>query len=194
MRKLLPQFLAVIFAAGALSTTGCVARVHAGGVVTSNPQLVTVSPGVWVVEDYDEPVFYSNDAYWLYRGGIWYRSDVYYGGWVRTAVVPVHVRRIHRPRSYVRYHARPGVRRRAVRDHRRNTRVRARPARRSPAVRDHRRPAPPPRVRTRDHRRPAPPRRVHSRDHRRAAPPPVKTRDHRKKKPKADKRDHRRHE
>ncbi len=193
MSKLLPHFLAVVFAAGALSTTGCVARVRAGGVVTADPQLVAVSPGVWVVEDYDEPVFYSNDAYWLYRGGLWYRSDVYYGGWTRTAVVPVHVRHINRPRSYVRYHGHAGVRRRAVvRDHRRNERVRSRPApRRQPAVRDHRRPAPPPRVQTRDHRRPAPPPRVQTRDHR--APPPVKTRDHRTK-PKADKRDHRRHE
>ena len=87
---------------------GCVAsgslRTNAY-VETSSPDLVLVSPGVYVIADYDEPVFYSGGVYWLYRDGFWFRSRVYTGGWVRAYSPPVVVRRISRPHVYVHYHA-----------------------------------------------------------------------------------------
>lgn len=132
---------------------------------SSQPSMVYIEPGVYVMEDYHQPVFYTDGYYWLYDDGYWYQSTYYTGGWSRVRVnyVPRSVRRIDRPRSYVRYRA-PADRRRfdrppAVRDHRsrtparRNTRVpsdrsdhRSTPARRGtpdrratpPRGRDHR--------------------------------------------------------
>ncbi len=112
--------------------SGCVVR---GQVRTSayvsTPELVMVQPGVYVMADYDQPVFYTDGYYWLYRDGFWFRSGVYSGGWVRVRNVPVAVHRIHRPHAYVHYHARG------------NARVYRAPARRGEPVR---------RVETRDHR------------------------------------------
>lgn len=51
----------------------------------SPPPLVVVSPGVQVVPDYDEEVFFSDGWYWLRRDERWYRTHDYRGGWV---VVP----------------------------------------------------------------------------------------------------------
>lgn len=90
------------------ATSGCVAsgtvRTRAY-VETSSPDLVYVSPGVYVIADYDEPVFYSGGSYWLYRDGFWFRSHVHTGGWSRAYSTPVAVRRIHRPNAYVRFRA-----------------------------------------------------------------------------------------
>jgi hypothetical protein len=100
----------------------------------ASPDLAYVSPGVYVVQDYDEPVFYTNNAYWRYDdSGRWYVSSRYNGGW-RYSAPPRALYTIRQPRSYVhyrgnvRYEARPngGIR---VRDHRRN----------GPWHRDHRR-------------------------------------------------------
>jgi hypothetical protein len=74
-------------------------------VETSSPDLVFVSPGVYAVADYDQPVFYTGGAYWLYRDGFWFRSRVHTGGWARVSSPPVAVRRISRPQAYVRYRA-----------------------------------------------------------------------------------------
>jgi hypothetical protein len=68
-----------------------------------NGDLVEVSPGVEVVADYDEPVFYSDDAYWVNRGGIWYTSGWYRGGWVRAGRVPDRVGHIEHPEAYRHY-------------------------------------------------------------------------------------------
>lgn len=160
--------------------SGCVVHARGGaGVHASSPDLVLVSPGVYVIADYHEPVFYSNGYYWLYRDGFWLRSSYYTGGWARVHTVPVGVRRIDRPRTYVRYRASGQVYRRdrsgrvirhqgrpAARDHR------GAPARRdhraTPARRDHR--APPARgPAARDHRA-TPSRAPAARDHR--SPPP----------------------
>lgn len=74
------------------------------------PELVLVQPGVYVVADYSEPVFYNSGYYWLYRDGYWLRSYTYSGGWVRVRGVPYHVRRIHQPRRYVHYRPRAAAR------------------------------------------------------------------------------------
>ena len=73
---------------------GCVATAHgtayaeadAPVVFTSEPTLVEVDSGVWVVRDYDQPVYFVDDDYWVFRDGIWYRSHSYEGGWARVDV------------------------------------------------------------------------------------------------------------
>jgi hypothetical protein len=79
----------------ALALGGCAATVATGPA----PDLVYVSPGVQVIADYNEPIFYSDGFYWRYYGGTWYRSTYYTGGWV-YARPPVAVLRIDRPYSY----------------------------------------------------------------------------------------------
>lgn len=46
------------------------------------PPLVVVEPGVQVVEDQDEEVFFVSDYYWVRRGPRWYRTKDHRGGWV----------------------------------------------------------------------------------------------------------------
>jgi hypothetical protein len=115
---------------------GCVVHgrthVRAGVAVEGPSNLVEVSPGVWVVEDYHEPVFYSDNYYWAYRSGIWYRSSYYDYGFARVSVVPARVRTIRRPRAYVRYRSTNRARVRTI-----NNRHRYHSPRRS-NVRDHR--------------------------------------------------------
>ncbi|HEY4238485.1 MAG TPA: hypothetical protein VGM88_01675 [Kofleriaceae bacterium] len=65
--------------------------------------LVEVSPGVEVLADYDEPIFYADDYYWVNRGGIWYSSTWYGGGWARAGHVPGGVIGIREPGRYVHY-------------------------------------------------------------------------------------------
>ena len=81
---------------------------YSGGVaVNANAEadLVEVSPGVEVVADYNEPVFFADDYYWAYRGGIWYQSGYYGGGWRRAGYVPGHITSIRHPEGYA--HFRP---------------------------------------------------------------------------------------
>ena len=49
------------------------------------PPLVVVSPGVQVVPEVQEEVFFHDGWYWARRDGYWYRSRSHRGGWV---VVP----------------------------------------------------------------------------------------------------------
>ena len=46
------------------------------------PPLVVVRPGVQVVEDSDDEVFFSNGFYWCRRDGHWFRTRTHNGGWV----------------------------------------------------------------------------------------------------------------
>jgi hypothetical protein len=46
------------------------------------PPLVVVSPGVRVVRDYDEEVFFVDGWYWCRRDHYWFRTRDYRGGWV----------------------------------------------------------------------------------------------------------------
>ncbi|MFN0061677.1 MAG: hypothetical protein ACKVPX_04070 [Myxococcaceae bacterium] len=49
---------------------------------TVAPPLVVVSPGIQVVEDYDEEVFFVDGWYWLRTDKRWYRARSYDGRWV----------------------------------------------------------------------------------------------------------------
>jgi len=66
--------------------------------------MVYVSSDVQVIEDYDEPIFYSSNMYWRYDGGVWYQSRYHTTGWVRVATPPAPILRIERPTAYVHYH------------------------------------------------------------------------------------------
>jgi hypothetical protein len=55
------------------------------------PTMVEVQPGVLVVQDYGEEVFFVDGRYWMRTGdGRWYRANDYRGGWivVEPRVVP----------------------------------------------------------------------------------------------------------
>jgi hypothetical protein len=113
---------------GGAALGGCAARGTVGYTATySEPSLAYVSPGVYAVEDVDEPMFYTDGFYWRLHGGVWYRSNYYDRGWA-YATPPRAVFTINQPYAYVRFHgnrhfqARRGVRTAPggvrVRDHR----------------------------------------------------------------------------
>ncbi len=138
---LIPALLVMALAAGCTVRGGLRVR-------STAPSMVLVSPGVYVIEDHSEPVFYSEGSYWRYHGGVWYSSRVHTGGWIRVRTVPHYVSRVDRPHTYVRYRgsARGEVRgngrghvRPANRDHRGGD-VRHDRRDERPAARDHRTP------------------------------------------------------
>src|SRR5580765_4401630 len=71
---------AAVLLAGCAGTVGYEASVSSDGYY--GPDLVYVAPGVQVIADYNEPIFYSDSFYWRFDGGTWYRSRSYTGGWV----------------------------------------------------------------------------------------------------------------
>ena len=98
MRYLMSSFLI----AGAFALGGCLADAsvgYSGGATVVAPNLVYVEPGVQVIADYDQPVFYSDNYYWRYDNGLWYRSGYLGGGWAVNYNVPVGVRGIGRERA-----------------------------------------------------------------------------------------------
>jgi len=46
------------------------------------PRLVVVSPGIQVVPEMQEEVFFTNGYYFARRDNVWYRSRTHTGGWV----------------------------------------------------------------------------------------------------------------
>jgi hypothetical protein len=89
--------------ASALLLVGCAgsAQFHSSASI-STPDLVYVSPGVQVIADHREPIFYSDSYYWRYNGNVWYRSSNHTRGWVRYQA-PAAILRIERPSAYVHY-------------------------------------------------------------------------------------------
>jgi hypothetical protein len=115
-------------ALGAAALTGCYATGDVGYSASytataapapdgyaATPDLVTVQPGVQVVADYDEPVFFVDGFYWRFYDGYWYRSNNYYAGWYFYERPPVAVMRIDRPYAYAHYRPSGYVARRTVR-------------------------------------------------------------------------------
>jgi hypothetical protein len=68
------------------------------------PPLVTVEPGVQVVRDADEEVFYVRGWYW-HPGpdGWWYRTHDCHGGWVAVPPQAVPGRLVEMPRGRYRH-------------------------------------------------------------------------------------------
>lgn len=145
------------------------------------PDMVEVSPGVTVVADYDEPVFYSDGFYWRNYNNIWYRSNSYYTGWSYYESPPVAVLRIDRPYAYVHYRPAGYV-------------ARSRPRYRAAPVREYRGPAPAYRretvIRGSDGGRQGPPPRREEprREERREAPRPAPRREEHREAPRHDDR------
>lgn len=107
MSKRLAFMLAALLG-GCADGSGTVGVQYASGVTVRSPELVTVDgyEDVYVVADADEPVFYSDDYYWLYRNDRWYRSRSYDRDFVYVSEPAPRVRRIHQPTAYVRYRSR----------------------------------------------------------------------------------------
>ena len=104
----------LIAATLALCSTGAAAQivVQIGAPVVAfaaPPTLVMVSPGVQVVEDYGDEVFYIDNYYWMRSGTAWYRTTNYRGGWVVVQPQRVPTRIIHLPPGQYRHyhHASP---------------------------------------------------------------------------------------
>jgi hypothetical protein len=102
----------------AVSLAGCMGTgevEYAGEVRVTSPDLIEISPGVQVIADADEPIFYSHGDYWLYRDGYWLRSNDYRRGYARVEItyVPQEVRVIERPQLYVQYRRHYGANRAA---------------------------------------------------------------------------------
>jgi hypothetical protein len=100
MRKSFSSLLFVLLVGGCAASGS--ARYSASA---TTPRLVYVSEGVQVIEDYDEPIFYSSNMYWRYDGGVWYQSRYHTNGWVRVSSPPPPILRIEQPAMYVHYHA-----------------------------------------------------------------------------------------
>ena len=107
MTKRLAFLLAV--ALGACAGSGGSGHVqYAAAVTVRSPQLVPVEDvnGVYVLADADEPVFYADNYYWLYRSGRWYRSHSYDRDWIYVSSPAPRLRSIRQPTAYVRYNVR----------------------------------------------------------------------------------------
>ena len=72
----------------------------------TRPPRVYVAPGMWVVGDSDDEVFYQGGWYWAHSHDRWYRSHGRRGGWVvvEDRHVPGPLLR-YPPGQYRRYHA-----------------------------------------------------------------------------------------
>ena len=113
LRKMI--FLAAL-SAGCAGTLGYSTSVSGSAY---GPELVYASPGVQVIADYDQPIFYADNFFWRFDGGYWYRSSSYRGGW-GYAQPPEAIVRIDRPQRYTHYRPQGWSRGRGerVRDHR----------------------------------------------------------------------------
>ena len=72
----------------------------------TRPTLVEVAPGVQVVPDNEEEVYFTDGYYWHHRGPNWYRTREYSGGW--ELAEPRYVPRTivsYEPGRYRRWHA-----------------------------------------------------------------------------------------
>lgn len=146
-------------------TAGCAGSIGYSGSVSDEgygADLVYAAPGVQVIADYDEPIFFADSFYWRLDGGRWYRSSYYTGGWV-YAMPPAVVLRIDRPQGFVHYRPQGWV------DHRAHQQ--------GPIVRDHR--AETPRVEPRQPSHASPPSRV--------TPPPTRAAPPQRERPPAPK-------
>lgn len=109
------KLLVATLLATATSVTGCgPAEVQVTATVPA-PHLVMVAPGVWVVENYDRAIYYSDGVYWQYIDGIWYRSPYYDSGFARVdvAIVPRVIVGAYRP-SHIHYRPPAHVTRRPI--------------------------------------------------------------------------------
>jgi hypothetical protein len=88
--KRLSSILVAVALGGCFATVGEDGRTGGGqATFTLNlpevlPPLVVVQPGVSVVRDLDQEVFYANGYYWVRQDGYWYRAPDHRRGWTRV--------------------------------------------------------------------------------------------------------------
>src|SRR5215831_786157 len=87
------------------------------------PELVEVEPGVMVVPEYDEEVFFVGGFYWYQSGGVWFRARDYRGGWVAMPPRRVPVRLVRITPGRYRHHVARPEQYRVIGPHGRVTRV-----------------------------------------------------------------------
>lgn len=117
MRKLIFALLLGTLGTSCYSDDYAYRGTASAGYAAPMPDMAYVQPGVQVLVDYDEPVFYTSGYYWRYNQGYWYRSPSYTGGWA-YASPPHALLRIDRPTTYVRYRPHGYVSRRPARVYR----------------------------------------------------------------------------
>jgi hypothetical protein len=71
--------------------------------VAPAPDLITISPDVQVIANYQEPIFFTDGFYWRETDRGWYRSTSYNNGWSYHADAPYRVRNIENRGSYRNY-------------------------------------------------------------------------------------------
>jgi hypothetical protein len=103
--------LASLLIAASLAACGGGGYYRSSGTVavtahSSAPDMAYVSDGVYVIADYDEPIFYADGYYWYNNNGYWYRSGSYTGGWVSVSTPSYRVARIGNPYAYRHYRPR----------------------------------------------------------------------------------------
>jgi hypothetical protein len=79
---------------------------YSGDATTPTLVALDIDPSIQVVTNADEPIFYLESSYWLYRDNHWFRSSSHRSGWKRIDMPPEPLRRIDQPLAYVHY--RPG--------------------------------------------------------------------------------------
>ncbi|HEY6098567.1 MAG TPA: hypothetical protein VIW03_04015 [Anaeromyxobacter sp.] len=80
MRNLLLSLVLGSFLAPRLAVAQAAVDIRIG--FPAPPPLVVVSPGVRVVPEYHEEVFFVDGWYWARRDAVWYRTRDHRGGWV----------------------------------------------------------------------------------------------------------------
>src|SRR5262245_24666070 len=96
-------FRSIIPALIAASLAACETSVGVAYPTTPTPDLVAISPGVSVIADYEEPIFYTGGFYYWRLGGAWYRSPNYTTGWAYWPRAPYGIVQIRVPYRYKYY-------------------------------------------------------------------------------------------
>ena len=116
--KRLYAVLSGVILATLLGATGCTSSGYGYSTVgvsatynyPARARLVYAGDGLWVVANQPRPIFFSDGYYWMYTDRGWYMSPRFGAGWRFTYNVPVAIYRIDRPRAYVNFSFRPGMR------------------------------------------------------------------------------------
>jgi len=102
MRSTCARILISISLAFAAGCGGVEAR-STVAVKATGPDLAYAGPGVRVIVDYDEAIFYSEGFYWWFVGDSWHRSSSYTSGWALVANPPPAILQIRDPHRYRHY-------------------------------------------------------------------------------------------
>jgi hypothetical protein len=99
--------LALLLIVSLAACAGEAAVRYSGDATTPELVAIDIDPSVMVVANADEPIFYTENTYYLYRNDRWYRSASHRSGWKRIDTPPERLARIEQPRTYVHYRPTP---------------------------------------------------------------------------------------